>query len=151
MWGQQIESIDKEIKDCISNDPEMNTKANIAESMPGIGEVTSSMPVTELPELGSLTRRQIASLAGLAPIARDSGTFKGKRITGGGRGDVRAKLYMSTLVAIQHNPAIREFYQRLLKAGKTKMTAVTACMRKMLTILNVMVAKKVFWKSEFHA
>jgi len=107
--------------------------------------------VTELPELGSLTRRQIASLAGLAPIARDSGTFKGKRMTGGGRGDVRAKLFMPTLVAIQHKPAIREFYQRLLKAGKTKMTAVTACMRKMLTILNVMVAKKEYWKSELYA
>jgi len=151
LLDKQIESIDKEIKDCINNDPEMNTKANIAESMPGIGEVTASMLVTELPELGSLTRRQIASLAGLAPIARDSGTFKGKRMTGGGRSDVRAKLYMPTLVAIQYNPAIREFYQRLVKAGKTKMTAVTACMRKMLTILNVMVAKKEYWKSELYA
>jgi len=151
LLDKQIESIDKEIKDCINNDPEMNTKADIAESMPGIGEVTASMLVTELPELGSLTRRQIASLAGLAPIARDSGTFKGKRMTGGGRGDVRAKLYMPTLVAIQYNPAIREFYQRLLKAGKTKMTAVTACMRKMLTILNVMVARKEYWKSELYA
>jgi transposase len=134
LLDKQIESIDKEIKGCINNDPEMNTKANIAESMPGIGE-----------------GRQIASLAGLAPIARDSGTFKGKRMTGGGRGDVRSKLYMPTLVAIQYNPAIREFYQRLLKAGKTKMTAVTACMRKMLTILNVMVARKEYWKSEFYA
>ena len=89
--------------------------------------------------------------SGLAPIARDSGTFKGKRMTGGSRCDVRAKMYMPTLVAIQYNPAIREFYQRLLKAGKTKMTAVTACMRKMLTILNVMVAKKEYWKSEFNA
>ena len=148
---KQIESIDEEIKGCISNDPEMNTKANIVKSMLGIGEVTASMLVTELPELGSLTRRQIASLAGLAPIARDSGTFKGKRMTGGGRGVVRAKLYMPTLVAIQYNPAIRGFYQRLLKAGKTKMIAVTACMRKMLTILNVMVAKKEYWKSELYA
>ena len=151
LLDKQIESIDKEIKGCINNDPEMNTKANIAESMPGIGEVTASMLVTELPELGSLTRRQIASLAGLAPIARDSGTFKGKRMTGGGRGDVRAKLFMPTLVAIQYNPAIRGFYQRLVKAGKTKMTAVTACMRKMLTILNVMVARKEYWKSELYA
>ncbi|MGR3301677.1 MAG: IS110 family transposase [Candidatus Scalindua sp.] len=151
LLDKQIESIDKEIKGCISNDPEMNTKADIVESVPGIGEVTATMLVTELPELGLLTRRQIASLVGLAPIARDSGTFKGKRMTGGGRGDVRAKLYMPTLVAIQYNPAIRGFYQRLLKAGKTKMTAVTACMRKMLTILNAMVAKKEYWNSELYA
>ncbi|MBW8016749.1 MAG: IS110 family transposase [Planctomycetes bacterium] len=75
----------------------------------------------------------------------------GKRMTGGGRGNVRAKLYMPTLVAIQYNPAIREFYRRLLKAGKTKMIAVTACMRKMLTILNVMVARKEYWNSELYA
>jgi transposase len=107
--------------------------------------ITGGMPDSVVPHFMKPFRQYMLQ------IARDSGTFKGKRMTGGGRGDVRAKLYMPTLVAIQHNPAIREFYQRLLKAGKTKMTAVTACMRKMLTILNVMVAKKEYWKSEFNA
>ena len=100
---------------------------------------------TEVTELGQLNRRQIAALIGVAPINRDSGTFRGKRMTGGGRCDVRARLYMPTLVAIRFNPVIRQFYQRLVNGGKSKMIAVVAAMRKLLTILNVMIAKNEYW------
>ena len=124
----------------------MKENAEIIESTPGIGKVTTAMLISELPELGTLTRREIASLTGVAPVARESGTFKGKRMTGGGRSSVRTQMYMPTLVAIQHNKPIREFYERLVNKGKTKMTAIVACMRKILTILNVMVAKKECWK-----
>jgi transposase len=104
------------------------------------------MLVAEVPELGLLNRRQIAALIGVAPINRDSGTFRGKRMTGGGRRGVRARMYMPTLVAIRFNPVIREFYQRLVNTGKSKMTAVVAAMRKLLTILNTMIAKKQYWR-----
>lgn len=145
-FTKEIEDINKELKNCIYTDPQMKENAEIIESTPGIGKVTTAMLISELPELGTLTRREIASLTGVAPMAKDSGTFKGKRVTGGGRSSVRTQMYMPTLVAIRYNKVIREFYERLLKAGKTKMTAIVACMRKMLTILNVMVAKKECWK-----
>jgi transposase len=143
---KEVDDINEEIKSCIYTDPEMKENAEIIESTPGIGKVTTAMLLTELPEIGTLTRRQIASLTGVAPIARDSGTFKGKRMTGGGRCNVRTQMYMPTLVAIRFNKHIRKFYERLLEAGKTKMTAIIACMRKLLTILNIMVAKKECWK-----
>jgi len=143
---KEIEAVNKELENCIYTDPEMRENAEIIESTPGIGKVTAAMLISELPELGTLTRRQIASLTGVAPMAKDSGTFKGKRMTGGGRCSVRTQMYMPTLVAIQYNKPIRDFYERLLKAGKTKMTAIVACMRKILTIINVMVAKKECWK-----
>jgi transposase len=143
---KEIEAIDDELRKCIYTDPEMKENAEIIESTPGIGKTTTAMLISELPELGTLTRRQIASLVGVAPMARDSGTFKGKRMIGGGRANVRTQLYMPILVAIRYNKPIKEFYERLLKAGKTKMTAIVACMRKLLTILNIMVAKKECWK-----
>lgn len=143
---KEIDAINKELESCIYTDPETKENAKIIESTPGIGKVTTAMLLTELPEIGTLTRRQIASLTGVAPIARDSGVFKGKRMTGGGRCGIRAKLFMPTLVAIRHNKHIRIFYERLIEAGKTKRTAIIACMRKLLTIINVMVAKKECWK-----
>lgn len=142
---RQIADIDKQISDHIDQDKQLKHKSDIIGSAPGIGDTTSFMLVTRLPELGTLNRRQIAALVGVAPINRDSGTFRGKRMTGGGRSSIRSGLFMPTLVAIRHNPVIREFYQRLLCAGKTKMTAVIAAMRKLLTILNIMVAKNEFW------
>lgn len=117
---KEIKKVEKEIGGCIERDPEMKAKAQILKTMPGIGDTTASMIVSELPELGRLNRRQIASLIGVAPMSRDSGMFKGKRMTGGGRQNVRKRLFMPTLVAMQHNPAIRSFYQRLVKAGKAK-------------------------------
>jgi len=142
---RQIADIDKQIVEHINHDEQLRRKADIVDSAPGIGDTTAFMLVTKLPEIGTLNRRQIAALVGVAPINRDSGAFRGKRMTGGGRSSVRSGLFMPTLVAIKHNPVIREFYQRLLSVGKTKMTAVIAAMRKLLTILNVMVAKNEFW------
>jgi transposase len=142
---RQIADIDKQVVEHIKHDEQLRRKADIIDSAPGIGSTTASMLVTALPEIGTLNRRQIAALVGVAPMNRDSGAFRGKRMTGGGRSRVRAGLFMPTLVAIQHNSVIRGFYQRLLSMGKTKMTAVIAAMRKLLTILNTMVSKNEFW------
>ena len=146
---KQLDKVEADIKKLIDHDPDMKNKAKLIKTMPGIGDITAFMIVSELPELGRLNRRQIASLVGVAPINRDSGTFRGKRMTGGGRKFVRAKFFMPTLVAIQHNAVIKKYYQRLLGNGKTKMTAVVACMRKLLVILNTMAAKNECWKPEF--
>lgn len=114
--------------------------------MPGVGATTAAALTAELPELGRLNRRQAARLVGLAPINRDSGTLRGKRLIGGGRATVRKGLYMATLVATKHNPVIRAFYQALLHKGKAKMTALVACMRKLLLILNAIVKTNQPWK-----
>jgi len=142
---RQIDDIDRQIRDHIDSQPELKRKQEQLESVPGIGETTASLLVTELPELGRLNRRQIAALVGVAPINRDSGTHRGKRMTGGGRCHLRARLFMPTLVAVRHNPTIRNFYQRLVANGKAKMTALIAAMRKLLIILNVMIAKNETW------
>jgi len=142
---RQMDDIDRQIRDHIDSQPELKRKQEQLESVPGIGETTASLLLTELPELGRLNRRQIAALVGVAPINRDSGTYRGKRMTGGGRCHLRARLFMPTLVATRHNPAIRNFYQRLVANGKAKMTALIAAMRKLLTILNVIIAKNETW------
>ena len=142
----EIEAIGKQIDTLIDQNEMFKRKAEILASAPGIGTKTVGMLIGALPEPGSLNRRKIAALVGLAPMNRDSGMFRGKRMTGGGRVDVRTQLHMPTLVAIQHNPVIRKYYQRLLKNGKAKMIAVVACMRKLLTILNAMVKKNETWK-----
>ena len=146
---REIQKIEQKITEQLANTPELKAKAEILDSAPGIGQTTAAMLVTEVPELGRLNRRQIAMLVGVAPINRDSGTFRGKRMTGGGRRSVRTRLYMPTLAAIRHNPVIRLFYERLLAKGKTKMTAIIACMRKLITILNTMVAKNQEWNPKF--
>ncbi|MGE0087837.1 MAG: transposase [Desulfococcaceae bacterium] len=110
-----------------------------------MGERTASGLISKLTEIGTLNRGSIASLTGTAPVNRDSGHFRGKRMTGGGRCEVITLLYMPTLVAIQHNPVIRDFYNRLIKKGKNKMVAVIACMRKILVILNAMVKNNQVW------
>ena len=114
--------------------------------MPGVGRVTSATLLVQLPELGTLGRKQIAALVGVAPMNRDSGTFRGKRTIWGGRAPVRAVLYMATLAATRANPTIRRFYERLCASGKAKKVALTACMRKLLTILNAMVRSKTPWQ-----
>ena len=115
-------------------------------TVPGIGDGVAFTLLGELPELGALNRRQIAALAGLAPFNRDSGNMKGKRRIRGGRAPVRTVLYMAMLCAIQHNPVMRNFYQHLVAQGKHKKVALTACMRKMITILNAMVRDQRPWK-----
>ena len=115
-------------------------------SVPGVGPVLTTTLFANLPELGTLTRKEVAALAGVAPFPRDSGTLKGRRAIWGGRAHVRAALYMAALVATRRNPVIRVFYQRLCQAGKAKKLALTACMRKLLTILNAIVKSGTPWR-----
>ena len=142
---KEISLIEKEISDHIEGQPELKERTTIMESVPGIGTTTASMLVSEVPELGDCNKRQIASLIGVAPINRDSGQFRGKRMTGGGRVHVRSRLFMPTLVAIRYNPKLKAFYQRLLANGKSKMTAIVAVMRKLLVILNTMIKNNQLW------
>lgn len=145
--NKEIEKVDKQIGGRIDGMPELKEKADKLRSVPGIGETTAAMLVSELPELGTFNRRQIASLVGVAPINRDSGTFRGKRMTGGGRKDVRNRLFMPTLVAIRHNPVLREYYRRLVdEKGKKKMVAVVATMRKLLCTMNAMLKNNQHWE-----
>lgn len=145
--NKEIEKVDKQIGSRIDGMPELKEKADKLKSVPGIGDTTAAMLVSELPELGTLNRRQIASLVGIAPINRDSGTFRGKRMTGGGRKNVRNRLFMPTLVAIRHNPALRKYYRRLVdEKGKKKMVAVVATMRKLLCTMNAMLKNNQHWE-----
>lgn len=125
--------------------------AALLQSVGGVGPATTAVLIAELPELGTLDRRQIAALVGVAPFNRDSGKMRGKRMVGGGRAQVRCSMYMATLVATRFNPAIRCFYQRLLASGKPKKLALVACMRKLLTILNAMVRSGKPWDASLHA
>jgi len=143
---RELRKVEKRLIDLIRQEPEHAAKLEMLTSVPGIGDTTSIMLLSEVPELGRLNRRQIAALIGVAPINRDSGTLRGRRMTGGGRQTVRNRLYMPTVVACHHNPVIKAFYQRLLGRGKTKMTALVAAMRKLLTIINTMIAKGETWK-----
>lgn len=142
---RELLKVEQELAALIQQQPELQRKHQALLSVPGIGPATAAMLVTEVPELGHLNRRQIAALIGVAPINRDSGSFRGKRMTGGGRQAVRTRLYMPTVVACHHNPALKPFYERLVNKGKTKMTALVATMRKLLTIINTMLAKGETW------
>lgn len=134
--NSEIQKLDQDIEQTIKQNPEWRAKEKTLRQVKGVGPVTSRQLIATLPELGKLNRREIASLAGLAPINRDSGQFRGVRMIGGGRSAVRKALYMATLVATVYNPTIRVFYNKLLASGKPKKLALTACMRKLLIILN---------------
>lgn len=121
-------------------------KDNLLQSIPGVGPVLATTLLANLPELGTLGRKQIAALVGVAPRNRDSGILRGRRMVGGGRASVRAVLYMGTLAAVRHNPVLKVFYQRLRTAGKAPKLALTACMRKFLTILNAMLKHQTPWQ-----
>ena len=142
---QELKDLDRALRDMLRRSPVWREQDDLLRSVPGVGPQLSVGLLADLPELGALGRRQIAALAGVAPMNRDSGTMRGRRTVSGGRARVRAVLYMGALVASQHNPVIRSFYQRLLAAGKTKKLALTACMRKLLTILNSMVKSGQHW------
>jgi transposase len=142
---RELLKIERQLAQLIQQQPELQRKLQALLSVPGIGPASAAMLITEVPELGHLNRRQIAALIGVAPINRDSGSFRGKRMTGGGRQAVRTRLYMPTVVACHHNPALKPFYERLVNKGKTKMTALVATMRKLLTIINTMLAKGETW------
>jgi transposase len=141
----EINNLDREIKKHITKSPVWQKKVDLLKSVPGIGNTTAPLLVVALPELGTLNRRQIASLVGLAPMNRDSGTLRGHRTIIGGRRMVRTALYMPTICAIRFNPLIRRFYERLRSAGKPPKVAITACMRKMLILLNAIVRKNTPW------
>jgi transposase len=147
-----LEVLEKELKliegnqeRLLNQDETLVEKKRILHSIKGIGAVTATAMLCELPELGTLTPKQIAALSGVAPFNRDSGTLKGKRTIWGGRASVRTALYMPILVAVKHNPQIRAFYQKLCLAGKAKKTALIACMRKLLIIMNAMIRKNECW------
>ncbi len=135
---QELSDLDKGLLQTLRRSPVWREKDDLLRTVPGVGEQISLTLLANLPELGTLNRRQIAALVGVAPYNRDSGALRGKRAVWGGRSRVRAVLYMGALVASRHNPAIRDFYQRLLAAGKPKKVALVASMRKLLVILNGM-------------
>ena len=135
---QELSDLDKGLRQTLRRSPVWREKDDLLRTVPGVGEQLSLTLLAHLPELGTLNRRQIAALVGVAPYNRDSGALRGKRAVWGGRSRVRAVLYMGALVASRHNPAIRDFYQRLPAAGKPKKVALVASMRKLLVILNGM-------------
>jgi transposase len=143
---RQLQDTDQRLQEAIAASPLWVEKATLLESVPGVGRVTAAALLAELPELGQLTRRQIAALAGLAPLNRDSGMFRGHRMIIGGRATVRHALFMATLVATRCNPVIRAHYQHLCNAGKRKIVALVACMRKLLVILNAMIRNNQPWE-----
>ncbi len=142
---QQIAALDKAIAQLVQTDDDWRTKRGLLESVPGVGATTSATLVAELPELGRLNRQQIASLAGLAPFNHDSGKFRGQRRIRGGRAALRTTLYMAALTAMRCNDKLRAFAHRLHKSGKPFKVVITACMRKLLTILNTLVRSQKPW------
>jgi transposase len=148
LLDRQLEAIDREVDDHM--DRHFGPQRALLDSVKGVGPVTILTLTAALPELGQLGRRQIAKLVGVAPLADDSGSRKGKRRIWGGRSDVRAVVYMAALAAIRHNPVIKGFHSRLIAAGKPKKVAIVACMRKLLTILNAMLRDRAAWDASMH-
>jgi transposase len=149
--NKDLKRIDHEILKFIASDDDWQQRYDLVKSTPGIGQVNAVNIVAELPELGQLNRQKISALVGVAPMNRDSGQFRGQRHIKGGRARLRAALYMAALVATRCNPVIKEFYQRLKAQGKPSKVALTACMRKLLVILNAMVKTNTHWKHAAHA
>ncbi len=149
VWLEQsLKEINKDLDKSIKSSPVWCDKDEIIQSVPGVGPVLSITLLAELPELGTLNRKQIAALVGVAPFNCDSGAYKGKRRIWGGRASVRTVLYMATVAALRSNQALRSFHSRLMAAGKKWKVAITACMRKLLIILNSMVRNRVAWQNE---
>lgn len=146
---QRLNEIDSDLNKLIKDTPIWREKDTVLQSAPGVGPVLSSSMIAKLPELGTLNRKKIAALVGVAPFNRDSGKWRGRRAIWGGRADVRAVLYMATLASIRWNPSISTFYSRLVGAGKEHKVAMTACMRKLLTTLNAMVKNETPWEPRF--
>ena len=142
---RELEHTNTDLAEAIRQSPVWREKDELLQSVPGVGPVVTSTLLASLPELGMLTNKQIAALVGVAPLNRDSGTLRGRRTVWGGRAQVRAVLYMGALVAARFNPVIRAFYQRLCRGGKAKKVALTACMRKLLVILNTMMKHRTPW------
>src|SRR6202012_3089812 len=144
---KELTEIDGDIDTLVRGSPVWRAKEDLLASVPGIGKIIARILLAELPELGRLGRREIASLAGLAPYTRQSGRWRGKSMIAGGRTAVRSATYLGALVATRHNPILKAFYQRLLNAGKPKMVALIAVARKLLTILNAILRDNRPWQN----
>jgi len=144
---RELTSVDTDINDAVRGSPAWREKENLMASVPGVGATIARTLIAELPELGQLSRRQIASLAGLAPFTRQSGQWRGRSFIGGGRAAVRAALFMGAMVAKRHNPPLKAFFDRLVAAGKPKMIALIAVARKLLTMLNAILRDRRPWQT----
>ena len=142
---RQLEDVTKELAALIEASPVWRAKDDLLQSVPGVGPIVSCTLLGELPELGTLSHKQIAALVGVAPLARDSGTLRGKRMIWGGRASVRTALFLAAMCARRWNPVLKVFYERLKAAGKPTKVALIACARKLLTILNAMVRDHARW------
>ena len=151
LLGRQVAQLDQDIAASLQDNTVWQARARLLRSIPGVGPVLASTLIAQLPELGQASHKEIAALAGVAPYNRDSGQWRGKRAVWGGRRQLRAALYMATLVATRHNPTLRASYARLLAAGKAKKVALTACMRKLLTICNAIIKSNTPWQAPIAA
>jgi transposase len=145
LLDRQIEQLETEIVRRIGDDDDLKGRFELLKSVPGVGDVVASTLAVELPELGQANRQEIAALVGVAPFTRESGTYRGRRSITGGRAPVRATLYMAVVAGVRCNPVIRNLYKRLRRIGKPTKVALTACMRKLLTILNLMAKTNQPW------
>lgn len=145
---QQLKEIESQIKEAIAVDENWQQKMKLLTSVPGIGEVVAVTLISSLPELGTISHKSISYLVGVAPLNKDSGKFRGKRRIYGGRAKIRCVLYMAALVAVRFNPVIKAFYERLIAKGKLKKVALTACMHKLLIVLNAMMKNSRVWRHE---
>ena len=143
----ELSDLDQDIDDAVRGSPAWREKEDLLASVPGVGPIIARTMLAELPELGTLDRRQIAALAGLAPWTRQSGQWRGKSFIGGGRAAVRSALFLGAMTAARHNPALKAFHQRLIAAGKPKMVALIAVARKLLTILNAILRDRRPWQT----
>jgi len=148
MLQKQLEELDQAIQSLIDNVPDLKGKQDLMLSVPGVGKVTASTLASQLPELGTCNRKEIATLVGVAPFNHDSGKKRGKRVIKGGRPAIRSILYMATLSAIRYNPVISKFYNRLISYGKESKVAIVACMHKLLSILNAMIRDNKSWQPD---
>jgi transposase len=149
MLQKQLDELDQAIRSLIDNTPDLKGKQDLLLSVPGVGQVTASTLASQLPELGTCDRKEIATLVGVAPFCHESGKKHGKRFIKGGRPYIRSVLYMATLSATRFNPVIRVFYKRLIDFGKETKVALVACMRKLLTILNAIIRNHQPWNPSF--
>ena len=147
MLEKELAGLDADIDDAVRGSPAWREKEDLLASVPGIGTTIARTLIADLPELGTLSRKQVAALAGLAPFARQSGQWRGRSFIGGGRASVRTALFMGALVAMRHNPVLKGLFERLRSAGKPKMVALIAVARKLLTILNAMVRDNKRWQN----
>jgi transposase len=148
---KELSRTDRDLEEVIEESPSWRENEELLRGVPGVGPVLARTLLAELPELGGLCGKRLAALVGVAPLNRDSGAFRGRRAVWGGRSGVRAALYMGALVATRYNPQIKEFYERLLAAGKPKKVALVACMRKLLLILNAVLKHRTPWRSPHDA